>query len=175
MEWHPSGDTEIIAIRGGVNKLRPRVDLSIYLIQDGRDRRMIHIFSSETDLKMRILGTSPTNYLWSRITSDLGKMTTDKNWVKKKEYFFVFLLNPSNLLFVNTNTNWIFALMRMWSDYSKNETLQSFAFLVAGRYGIPTTGMNMAMSRAALIIIWTFCWLLFLSDEKKFLLNSAQL
>ena len=91
MEWHPSGDTEIIAIRGGVNKPRSSVHLSIYLIQDGRDRRMIHIFSSETDLKMRILGTPPTIYLWSRITSDLGKMTTDKNWVKKKEYFFVFL------------------------------------------------------------------------------------
>ena len=92
MEWHPSGDTEIIAIMGGVNKLRPNIHSSFsFITRQTRQTYDPHFLSRNWLGIARVLGTSPTICLWSRITSDLGKMTTDKNWVKKKEYFFVFL------------------------------------------------------------------------------------
>ena len=92
--------------------------------------------------------------MWSQITFDLGKMTTDKTGVKTKKYCPIFLKEQFAILYPLTQTQTEY----MHSDENKKWLFQewpqqSFAFLVAGRYGIPTTGMNMAMNRVALIII----------------------
>lgn len=72
---------------------------------------------------------------------------------------WIFLLFPLKVFCIHIHKLNIFTLMRMNVKWLFQEwPQQSFAFLVAGRYGIPTTGMNMVMSRVAFDNHLDFLW-----------------